>query len=319
MDSLAESQDVSPRTRRAIMAASAAGRGLGLQVQRPAVLHDAFSVIVYLAPSPVVARVPVVLPPGLDTSALVARQVRELSMAGWLADNGQPVVRPSPLVPRLPVLRDGFSITLWEAVDVDRSALVSVAESGALVARLHEALRQYSADLPFLGPVALTVPPSLRFLEEHPGLLTPEDLDRAKREWDILGPLVASAEAFAAAVPGARIHPIHGDSPAYNLLRTSKGPLHADFEDACLGPPEWDMALAGSDAIAAYNKTAGSIGLPPLDPAVLRVVDAVRRLQLVAAFALVPQLPSLAQSLTAMRDHWRTTPPAGGLLDRIRR
>ena len=51
------------RTARAVGAAAAAGRQLGLEVREPRVLYDVFSVVVHLAPSPVVVRVPTVLPP----------------------------------------------------------------------------------------------------------------------------------------------------------------------------------------------------------------------------------------------------------------
>ncbi|MGW4129721.1 hypothetical protein [Amycolatopsis japonica] len=46
------------RTARAVAAAVSAGRDLGITVTEPEVLYDVFSVIVRLAPSPVVVRVP---------------------------------------------------------------------------------------------------------------------------------------------------------------------------------------------------------------------------------------------------------------------
>ena len=49
------------------------------------------------------------------------------------------------------------------------------------------------------------------------------------------------------------------------------------------------------------------------DPVVLRIMDAARMLQLVGSFALVPQLPPLAESLAPIRDQWRTMPMAGGI------
>ncbi len=46
--------DLAARTRRAVAAAVQGGRELGLAVAEGEVLHDAFSVIVRLAPAPVV-------------------------------------------------------------------------------------------------------------------------------------------------------------------------------------------------------------------------------------------------------------------------
>lgn len=54
------------------------------------VLHDVFSVVVHLAPSPVVVRIPTVLPPSEDLDSLARRQRAELDVARWLADQGTP-------------------------------------------------------------------------------------------------------------------------------------------------------------------------------------------------------------------------------------
>jgi hypothetical protein len=108
-------EELHARTARAVRAATEPGRELGLDVRQPVVLHDAFSVVVQLAPAPVVARVPVVLPPGLRGRRLAVRQQRELDAVAWLAARGVPVVPPSPLVPLLPVARDGCSMTFWRA------------------------------------------------------------------------------------------------------------------------------------------------------------------------------------------------------------
>ena len=103
--------DIAARTARAAAAAAAAGKDLGLRVDEPRVLYDVFSVIVHLTPTPVVVRVPTVLPPMYSTAPekQTAQQRSELRVAGWLADRGHPVVAPSALVPREPVRRDGFS------------------------------------------------------------------------------------------------------------------------------------------------------------------------------------------------------------------
>ncbi|GHB48866.1 hypothetical protein GCM10010377_44790 [Streptomyces viridiviolaceus] len=69
-------QDIARRTSFAVDAAVGAGRDLGLTVTDAKVLHDLFSVVVHLAPSPVVVRIPTVLPPetGLDSLAAVSRR-----------------------------------------------------------------------------------------------------------------------------------------------------------------------------------------------------------------------------------------------------
>ena len=111
-------EEIADRARRAVAAAAAAGRDLGLDVTAPRVLYDAFSVVVHLAPAPVVARVPTVLPRTIvaDPKAQATQQRRELAVAGWLAAQGHPVVPPSPLVPPEPVRRDAWFVPLDESI-----------------------------------------------------------------------------------------------------------------------------------------------------------------------------------------------------------
>jgi phosphotransferase family enzyme len=301
------SEELAARTRRAVAAASAAGRALGLHVAEGRVLHDMFSVVVHLAPSPVVARVPVVLPPGLGPDAQVARQQRELSVVGWLGDAGYPVVRPSPLVPREPVQHDGWSMTFWQWVDVDLGAPADAVAQAPFAAELHAALRSYPRKLPFLSPFAL-VPACLDRFEQSPELIAVADLERAREEWAALAPLLGSSEKFAAAFPGASLQPIHGDAPTYNFIHTTSGLRYADFEDTTFGPVEWDIALLGPDVAAAYDRAASRSGVRPLDPEVLRLMDRARMLQLVGCLALVPELPLLAAGLAPSLAAWREVP-----------
>ncbi|KFA87354.1 phosphotransferase [Archangium violaceum] len=304
--------DIEARKARAVAAATSAGRALGLEVTTPKVLHDVFSVVVHLAPSPVVVRVPVVLPPGRDVASVVARQARELAVVTWLADRGLPIVRPSPLVPREPVQRDGLSMTFWELVEVDASRQPDFIAEAALAADLHAALRDYPGELPFLAPMT-AVPTFLARLEENPGLLAPADLERARSEWAVLEPVLSSREGFSKAFPNVGIQPIHGDAPSYNILRTASGVRYADFEEVTLGPAEWDLAFLGLEGAAVYNAAAERAGVRPLDPAVLRVMETAGMLQMAACHALVPQLPMLAEGLAPALQRWRTMPFAGGL------
>jgi len=313
-DSTLSANQLAERTSRAVDAAAAAGRELGLAVHDARVLHDAFSVVVQLSPAPVVVRVPVVLPHGWPADAQRARQERELALVAWLADGGHPVVRPSPLVPREPLQRAGFSMTFWEWVELDPGTTPDYVADAKLVPPLHAAMRDYPGDLPFLAPLAATIPSCLAFLEQRTDLFAPADLQRAQREWSALAPLLTSRERFAAAFPGAELQPIHGDAPAYNLLRTAAGIRYADFEDVTLGPVEWDLAGFGEAAAAAYDAAAAAGGMRPLDREVLRVMDTARMLQSIACFALAPQLPLLAAALTPSLEQWRTLPFAAGLV-----
>ncbi|MGK5530287.1 phosphotransferase family protein [Streptomyces sp. URMC 129] len=307
---------IAQRTSAAVDAAVGAGRDLGLTVTDARVLHDLFSVVVHLAPSPVVARIPTVLPPCVSPDSLACRQQAELDVTRWLADQGTPVIPPSPLVPRAPVRRDGFSMTFWQWVEEDREREPDYVANSESVADLHAAMGAYPGRLSFLSAAEPRfVTESLAWLGQRPDLIGPDDLDRARREWQVLEPLVRSREAFEDAFPGIGLQPVHGDSPPANIFSGRDGDLYADFELVTLGPVEWDLAALGPDHEAAYNRGARRNGIRPLNEDVLRFVNAVGMLRVIAALALVPRLPPLLDYLKPSLAHWRTTPFAGGVAD----
>ncbi|BCI55449.1 hypothetical protein NIIDNTM18_47270 [Mycolicibacterium litorale] len=301
--------DLAARTARAVTAATAAGRGLGLRVDEPRVLYDVFSVIVHLAPSPVVVRVPTVLPGSVRSSPerQIAQQRAELAVAGWLADHGHPVVPPSPLVPREPVVREGFSMTMWQYVDAVNDTEPDWSRRCASTARLHAALRDYDGDgLGFLTQFETYIPGALRELERHPDLLGAADVDRAQREWADIAPVLTSRAAFEAAFPAADIQPIHGDAPFHNVIVTAAGEYWSDFELVTLGAVESDLALVGPEGRAAYDAAAADIGGRPLDDGVLAVMESAALLASVACLAMAPQLPMLVDALAPTVEQWRS-------------
>ncbi|WP_416562489.1 phosphotransferase [Nocardia testacea] len=305
------------RTSAAVDAAVAAGRELGLTVTEPMVLHDVFSVVVHLAPAPVVARIPTVLPHPEDLIALARRQRNELHVTRWLADRGVPVVAPSPLVPHEPVQRDGFSMTLWSFVPHDRDREPDYVANAESVADLHAAMRPYPGSLGFLSAAEPQfIAESLARLDRHPALIGAAELDRARREWQILEPFVRSRTAFQDRFSGIDLQPIHGDSPPANIFSGADGDLYADFELVTLGPVEWDLAALGPEHESAYNRGARRNGTRQLDEEVLGFVDAVGMLRVVATLTLVPQLPELMEYLEPAVDQWRRMPFAGGVTSR---
>lgn len=295
------------RTRRATDAALEAGRAAGLEVECATVLHDVFSVVVHLEPAPVVARIPVVLPPGYSPALQTARQQRELDVAAWLDARGVPVVAPSPLVQRMPVRCGGFGMTFWALADVAPDhqpyAGVPIAKS----AELHAALAGYPAPLPFLTPFTEAAPGMFDQLEPSE-FLSGEDVERARGQFAELSAVLGSATSFAARHPAVAVQTLQGDGPSHNVIRTTTGVKFADFEDVCRGPVEWDLAMLGPEAVAEYDAAAQALGLRRTDPAVQRLMDTARTLQFISCVVLVPQLPVLAEGLAGVIADWRTQP-----------
>ncbi|MFV2121022.1 phosphotransferase family protein [Streptomyces sp. Act-28] len=307
-------QQLAHRTAAAVDAAVGAGRALGLTVTDATVLHDVFSVVVRLAPSPVVARVPTVLPDHVGLDDLALRQRAELDVTRWLADRGTPVIPPSPLVPREPVRRDGFSMTFWQFVEEDHGKEPDYVANAESTADLHAAMRAYPGPLSFLSAVEPRfVTDSLAALGRRPDLIGPAELERARREWQVLEPLVSSRAAFEAAFPGVDLQPVHGDAPPVNVFTGVDGNLYADFELVTLGPVEWDLAVLGPAYEAAYDRGAERNGLRLLNGDVMGFVNAVGMLRAVSVLALAPRLPVVVEYVKPVVERWLAAPFAGGL------
>ena len=302
--------ELAERTRRATGAAMSAACDLGLRVESPTVLHDVFSVVVHLEPEPVVARVPVVSTGDPSPQRQTARQQRELDVAAWLHRLGVPVVPPAQGLPRQPVRRDGFAMTFWELADLadDHEPYRGVDIDWS--AELHAAIADYPGALPFLAPFNHGLPDMMARLDAVP-LLTAADVARAREEFAALRAVLADNAAFARAFPGVTTQPLQGDCPSHNVIRTNGGIRFSDFEDACLGPVEWDLALLGPQINADYDRAALERGLRRTDPDVQRAMDCARRLQFIGALTLTPQLPVLADGLAHALNEWRDSPQVG--------
>lgn len=303
--------ELAARTRTAVDAAVRAARRNGLDPQTPSVLHDLFSVVVDLAPEPVVVRVPTVLPPGLDAAGQRAQQEREVAVCRWLADTGHPTVEPAPAVADQPVEQDGYSLTFWTRLDTVPAPEHDPVAAGAGIAALHAALRPCPLELSWLQAFDDSVPAMLEALRDDPAYVSPGDRSRAAREWEAIAAVLGSPEGLAARYPAAVVQPVHGDAPSYNVLPTAAGARDADFEHVSRGPVEWDLTFGGPEFTAAYGAAAGR----PVDAELLALCEAARLVQIVACFAMVPRQPSLGEGMRPLLEQWRASDPCGGILD----
>jgi hypothetical protein len=254
-------------SRRAVAAALAVSRNLGLRSgDAPEVISDGSNVLVHLVPSPVVARV-------ATNTALVRKPAQrwlalDLDLAGYLAARNFPVVPPSRELPAGPHLHDGFALTFWDFIDHDRNYIANAQEVGPLLRELHSILRSYSGPLRRLTPFA-EIP---QWLDE----VASWNNDRVE-SWNSIDPADIAILRRGFALISAEIEslnlpeqPLHGDSHKKNVLKTSKGLLWTDFEDACYGPIEWDLACfvrtslePREVALASYGGQLDLDGLAP--------------------------------------------------------
>ena len=214
----------------AVAAAMAVAREQGVRCDDPVVLRDAWHVLVHLRPSPVVARVSSAIPypVGPDPQGIV----RELAIASYAAALGCAVVPPAAEVEPVPYRQGGHVLTFWRYVeaydDPDPRA------AGRALCAIHEALEDYSGELPAFG---------------HP--------EETQTMLDALPPSddVELVRELASRRPELDGQPLHGDAQLVNCLGSRSGPLWLDFETACRGPREYDLAALGpGDALDAYGQ-----------------------------------------------------------------
>jgi hypothetical protein len=219
----------------ATLTAAAVARDLGLHVDRPRVLADRSNTMVLLAPGGPVARVG-----GLTTRVREVREhfSREVDLARFLAAAGAPAVRP--FEPAGPHELDGRVLTLWELVPDGPGP--GGTELGAALRACHEVLRGYRAELP-----------PLRALLEEAGEVTRRALGGEDRRL-VLHRLARVTEELP---DGGQ--PLHGDAGLLNVL---PGPVWNDWEDACVGAVDWDLAcLVTTRRVLDYDRERAEAAL----------------------------------------------------------
>jgi hypothetical protein len=204
------------------------------------ILGEAWHVLVHLRPLPLVARVSsgIAFPEGPNPEDVVT----ELEVAGHAARAGAPVIPPADDVGAGPHHHGGHMLTFWRYIH-PRGELDARAAGRGLLA-IHDALLDYAGSLPAAG---------------HP-----EDVEamldsvQSSSDAELLRELVLRR-------PSLDGQALHGDPHLQNCLASERGPLWHDFECACRGPREYDLAAlvlrdrsAGGDpaaraALAAYG------------------------------------------------------------------
>ncbi len=268
---------------------------LGLDGSDAVVLREVNGAVVHLPRSGVVARV--------AASSELAVVRREVEVCAYLAAHGAPVA--VPYGDPGPHLAGDHVVSLWRFVDHDPARPLDGEASGRALREVHEVLADYPHDgLPHFAR-----------LDEVREIVRELEVDGD--EADRLAEMVALAEQATARfdVP---LQPVHGDAWLGNVLRTPAGPRWSDFEKACLGPRELDLAC-NETAARQRGRTQDDDdflrGYGAHDPAVL---DAAARLELVPMTAWTyrlaesrPEYREAARDRLAMALEGLRTPPRG--------
>ena len=237
-DERSEMAAAEERRSRALEAAVDVAGTLGVVVEGSTILADSNNTIVWLAPAPVVAKV--------GTSHLRDAELesltRELAVATHLSRLGAPVVAPAANLPAGPHRWRDLMLTLWQYVEPISEVVLEPAEAASVLSAVHDALAAFPGSLP---PFDLELGDARRLLLPVRSPILP-DSDRRF----LLSIIDELEESLAGRVTAAR--PLHGSPHTGNRLRTTEGLLLLDFETACLGPLEWDLAALDDAAVHLF-------------------------------------------------------------------
>lgn len=214
----------------AISAAVGLARDHGVTVKKPVPLRSTNNAVAWLYPAPIVAKVGVGRAPRLHT---------ELKLAQELAALGAPVVHPAPQMPQVVHFRHGFGVTFWRHHAQSPSLDIPAGSIAIALRQLHAASARISPALRASLPGYMEHLDSARSLLADPGSLpalpTPDRALLAATFDRLRAELIALA-----ASKDFRI--LHGEPHSHNVLMVGGEPAFIDFETACTGPVEWDLA-----------------------------------------------------------------------------
>jgi phosphotransferase family enzyme len=242
--------------RQALQVAREIAADLGAGQAEPVLLRHSEHISILLPTIGMVARLR-----SRAEAGAVERLCRELAVARHLAARQAPIVMPSTTHPAGPHVRGEFALTLWPYVDhvpADRDNPDHVARAAVALRRVHDALAGYPGELPSFR---IKIEECRALLGNRSALPTLPAADRAFL-LTTHDRIMASLEAW----PFKPV-PLHGDAGAHNVFITADGARYADFEDASLGPREWDVGFLPGVETAPFE---------PLDRNLLAVLGDLR-------------------------------------------
>lgn len=206
----------------------------GIVVEDPLVLQDSNNTVILLRPQPIVAKV---------ATGHHHRLGLEMSVARHLLARGAPVVAPADAVPQVPHLVGGMEATFWTYVPQSHRQEPDQSEWGKALYAVHRTLSTYPGVLPSFDAELDSVAGILDDPAQAPKLAS-------KDRTLLVSALSLLRSELAACEPPLRA--LHGSPHNGNVLVVEGKALFIDFETACRGPVEWDLAHIGDAAVSAY-------------------------------------------------------------------
>jgi aminoglycoside phosphotransferase (APT) family kinase protein len=210
-------------------------RSCGFAVDLPVGLRSTNNVVVWLSPSPIVAKI----------SKEYEVAARELAVVRELVDMAAPVVPPFDLGIEQPVIIDEEVVTFWRYEPQDNTVESSASQIAQYLFRLHSKLasiRNRAAFPSFSEPLMSAV----GALEHRDFAQELEGVDRGLLRAALVDGMAGLAEMTRSAWL------IHGSPHRLNILVVDGVPAFIDFETVELGPIEWDLAHLEPEVADTY-------------------------------------------------------------------
>lgn len=222
----------------ALAAALEIARQLELDAAGAAVIAESNNIIVRLPVVGLVAKASTSLLEWRGGAALE----RELRLGRRLADRGAPIAAPAPGAIAGPHRALGVVLTFWRYVEPGPKPRACDRMLGDALRSFHVALADTANGLPRLAERIDRASRLLQNARATPSL-TSADRQLAGRAGDRLMSLVTSLGETTA---------LHAEPHEGNVVWGPDGPVLIDFEAACLGPVEWDLAYLPPGALDAF-------------------------------------------------------------------
>ncbi len=214
-----------------------AAQRLGLEPNNPFLIQETNNTVVWLRPYPIIAKVG---PHGYSPTMLR----HELEVASALAAAGAPIAAPWQDVGLLTDPETGFVISLWDR----HETLAGAAPAGTSVAGslhvLHDAMARIRVPLPSFR-VAIAHAQLVAARDQPMAALDPGDREFLRRSFAELSRQLEDRTYLE--------QPLHGEPHEGNHLLTREGIRWIDFEGACCGPLEWDLASLSVESQSEFE------------------------------------------------------------------
>jgi thiamine kinase-like enzyme len=146
-----------------------------------------------------------------------------------------------------------MELTFWDFCPHDPDAEISAFEAGKSLRVVHDSLNEMGTKLPALPVFTLQIDEAagLLHISENVPMLPAEDRLFLCRLYEKVRAQIGKVSLD--------YQPLHGECHLGQAISSSSGVRWLDFEAACVGPKEWDLAALDDEGVSAYGTADQSL------------------------------------------------------------